>query len=151
MSLFDVDSNDKFKIHQDNSEKENSITSTQQPSIKQILQLVSLTIFQVESFQKWESSYDNFCGNDNVLLFTSILEWLNVNQGIKLDDEQQMAYEVICSSFLLKLLDGDDVNDYDGISNVISGNVTENLNKELRCLAKDAEKRLSAHGGENSC
>ena len=61
-----------------------------------------------------------------------------------------MAYEVICLSFLLKLLDGDEVNDYDGTSNVTSGNVTETLNKELRCLAKDSEKRLSAYGGENS-
>ena len=63
-------------------------------------------------------------------LFTSVLEWLDVNQGIKLDDEQRMAYEVICLSFLLKLLDGDEVNDYDGTSNVTSGNVTETLNKE---------------------
>ena len=105
---------------------------------------------QVESFQKCESLIDNFCGNNNVLLFTSILEWLDVNQGIKLDDEQQMAYEVICLSFLLKLLNGDEVNDYDGTSNVTSGNVTETLNKELRCLAKDAEKWLSAYGGEKT-
>ena len=74
LSLFDVDCNDKFKMHQGNSEKENGITSTQQPSIKQIIQLVSLSISQVESFQKCESLIDNFCDNDNVQLFTSILE-----------------------------------------------------------------------------
>ena len=83
-------------------------------------------------------------------LFTSFLKLLDVNQGIKLDEEQHMAYEVICSSFLLKLLDGDEVNNYDGTSNVTSSNVTETLNKELRCLAKDAEKQLIAYGGENS-
>ena len=129
---------DRVNVNQENSEKTNNTISDQGPSIGEIVQLVFVSLSQVESFKKSKQSNDCFCDSDDVPSFTSILEWLDVKQGIKLDEEQQMAYEVICLSFLIKLLDGDEVNDYDGTSNVTSSNVTETLNKELRCLVKDA-------------
>ena len=38
--------------------------------------------------KKIKKSGESFCSNDNILPFNSILEWLDVNQGIKLDEEQ---------------------------------------------------------------
>ena len=90
---------------------------------------------------------DSFCDSDDVPLFTSILEWFGVKQGIKLDKKQHMAYGVICSSFLLKLLDYDELNDDEESNDVKISHVTSTCNKELRRLAQDAENRLRAYGG----
>lgn len=118
------------------------------PSTREIIQLVSSSLSQVASFEKSEQLNDSFCNSDDVPAFTSVLAWLDVKQGIKLEKEQRMAYDVICSSFLLKILDDNEINDDDESNNVIISHVNATLNKELKCLARDAVNCLRAYGGD---
>ena len=117
----------------------------QHPSIGEVVQLMSSSLLQVASFERSKLLSEMFYDNDDVPSLTSILKWLDVKQRIKLEDEERMAYEVIFSSFFLKLLD-DGKNNYDNeLNNVTFSHVTETLNKELKCLARNSVSRLKAH------
>ena len=109
------------------------------PLIGEIIQLVSLSLSQVESVKKSEQLNNSFCDSGDVPSFINILEWLDVKQGIKLE------YEVICSSFLLKLLDDDETNDDEESNDVKNSHVAATINKELKCIVQDVVNRLRAY------
>ena len=68
--------------------------------------------------------------------FNSVLDLLKTTQGLLLDDEQHMAYEIICSTFLLKLISESDVDndDSDETTNASVMSIVEKLSKKTSRL-----------------
>ena len=112
-----------------------------------IIQLVSTSLTQLTSIEKNYSNTDMNCDNDTVPSFTSMLEWLKENDQIILDEKQQMAYEVICSSFLLRELKSHESTNNDNDEETVDpiGHVESSLNKEVKYEHNDVMNCLHTY------
>ena len=80
-----------------------------------LIQLVSSVLDAVAAVDKFDDCDKCNQAPYTVPSFNSVLDLLETTQGLLLDDKQHMAYKIICSTFLLKLISesDDDNNDSD--------------------------------------
>ena len=116
-----------------------------------LIQLISSVLDAVAAVDEFDD-----CDNCNqaphtVPSFNSVLDFLKTTQGLLLDDEQRMAYEIICSTFLLKLISesDDDNDDSDEQTNAsVMSKVERVLKKDVETERKHVIKRLCSYGGK---
>ena len=80
-----------------------------------------------------------------------MLDLLKTTQGLSLDDEQRIAYEIICSTFLLKLINesADDDDDSDEMTNAsVMSKIEKVIKKDVKPQRKNVISQLHAHGGK---
>ena len=110
-----------------------------------LIQLISSVLDAVAAIDEFDD-----CDN-TVPSFNSVLDLLKTTQGLLLDDEQRMAYEIICSTFLLKLISesDDDNDDTDEPTNASVTSMVETvINKDVETQRKHVIRRLHAYGGK---
>ena len=104
-----------------------------------------------------KSLFDNNENDDNpqpafdeVPSFSTVIKLLQDEQGICLDNNQEMAYEVTCSTFLLKLIHNSGSLDQaeDNENRGALTKVTKTKNKDLQCQRDNVIRRLRAYGGQ---
>ena len=116
-----------------------------------LIQLVSSVLDAVAAVDKFDDCDKCNQAPDTVPSFNSVLDLLKTTQGLSLDDEQRMAYEIICSTFLLKLINesADDDDDSDEMTNAsVMSKIEKVIKKDVKPQRKNVISQLHAHGGK---
>ena len=123
------------------------------PSADTLIQLILSTLDVTAAVDESNNSNISDQAADGVPSFNGVLDLLKATQNIFLDNEQQMAYEIICSTFLLKLINdsGDEFDDSDDLSSGDAlSKVTKVVNKDVKCQHNNVISRLCAYGGKRN-
>ena len=84
---------------------ENVTNNVNKPSFKLLIDLVSTSISQLGISEGNDKDSPQVCQHSAVPTFNSVLDVLKTRTALTLTLINKIAYEVICSTFLLKLLD----------------------------------------------
>ena len=116
-----------------------------------LIQLISSALDVAAAVDQFDDCDISNQADDCVPSFDSVLNFLKTTQNLFLDDEQHMAYEIICSTFLLKLISEseDGFNDSDDSVNAsVMSMVEKVMNKDVKSQRTDVISRLRAYGGK---
>ena len=110
-----------------------------------LIQLVLSVLDAVAAVDKFDDCDKCNQAPYTVPSFNSVLDLLETTQGLLLDDEQHMAYEIICSTFLLKLMSesADDNDDSDEMTNASVMSIVEKVIKKTSRLNGKCHQSLA--------
>ena len=110
-----------------------------------LIQLVLSVLDAVAAVDEFDDCDKCNQAPDTVPSFNSVLDVLKTTQALIVDDEQHMAYKIICSTFLLKLISesDDNNNDSDETTNASVMSIVEKSSKRRQDSTEKCHQSLA--------